>query len=373
MEFAEKTTEVSNKLDCKDCGALLKYAPGTQHLKCEYCGAMNEIETKPETTVVEEIDFESFIAEQAGKAEMLQVNTVKCDNCGASTTLKPNVTSDNCPFCASSLVVSKGSTNSVIKPKYLLPFSIDQKKAMECFRGWIKGLWFAPNDLKLYAQNNERLNGLYIPYWTYDSETSTYYTGERGDYYYETESYETTVNGKTVTQTRQVRRTAWTYVSGNVYRNFDDVLVLASHSLPEKYSSELEPWDLENLAGFDEKYLSGFRTESYQVDVKTGFDKAKHEMDNTIRSLIYKHIGGDEQRILSVDTSYSNITFKHILLPVWLSAYRYNEKVYRFMINGRTGEVQGERPYSWIKITLAVLAAVAVCVGGYFIYKYSKG
>ena len=149
----------------------------------------------------------------------------------------------------------------------------------------------------------------------------------------------------------------------DVTKFFDDVMVLASKSLPKKYTDALEPWDLQNLTPFSEKYLSGFKTESYQVDVKTGYEEAKTIMDKTIKQLVTKDIGGDEQKIYSTNTSYSNITFKHILLPIWISAYTFKNKVYRFLVNARTAEVQGERPWSWIKITLFVLMILAIIAG----------
>ena len=93
-------------------------------------------------------------------------------------------------------------------------------------------------------------------------------------------------------------------------------------------------------------------------------------MERGIRTTVCKDIGGDHQQITSLSTAYNDISFKHILLPIWLSAFRYNEKVYRFMINGRTGEVQGERPYSVIKIVLASLAVIAIGVGIYFAIDY---
>ncbi|MCW3082734.1 MAG: hypothetical protein JWP12_100 [Bacteroidetes bacterium] len=370
MELEEKTKDVSNQLDCRECGALLKYAPGTTHLKCEYCGCANEIKAAAETTVVEEIDFEKFLNENGIGVEKQEIVTVKCNNCGASSTLKPNITSDNCPFCASSLVITGGTANSIIKPKYLLPFKVDQKTAFEDFKAWIKSLWFAPNDLKNYADNAEKLNGMYIPYWTYNSKTESDYTGERGIDYTTVETYTTVEDGKTVTRERTVTRTRWTYVSGTVYNDFDDVLVLASNSLPESYTTALEPWDMQNITAYNDQYLSGFRTESYQVDVKTGFEKSKVIMNGEIRNTICAHIGGDHQRIGSMETTYNDITFKHILLPIWLSAYRYNDKVFRFMINGRTGEVQGERPYSVIKIVLTSLAVIAIGVAVYFGIRY---
>jgi hypothetical protein len=86
-------------------------------------------------------------------------------------------------------------------------------------------------------------------------------------------------------------------------------------------------------------------------------------MEDRIRSSVRSDIGGDTQQITTLSTEYNDITFKHILLPLWISAYRYNNKVYRFTINARTGEVQGERPYSAIKIALLVIAIIGIIVG----------
>ena len=343
---------------CKGCSGKLQFAPGTHHLKCPSCGTENEIEVS--TAVFEELDFEKFVNEFKEQSDVQEVATIKCEACGAQTTFNPNVVSDACPCCGSPLVVKNASSSHTIKPKALLPFGIDQQKAFEDFRLWINKLWFAPNKLKEYARSQDKLTGLYIPYWTYDSKTSTDYTGERGDDYETTESYETTENGQTVTRERTVTHTRWFNVSGHVDNDFDDILVVASKSLPKKYVEKLEPWGLENMVPFDEKYLSGFKTESYQVDLKEGFEDGKNKMNDVISSRVCEDIGGNHQRIHSLNTVYNNITFKHILLPIWISAYLYKDKVYRFLINGTTGEVQGERPYSWIKITLSVLAAVAV-------------
>jgi hypothetical protein len=372
-EFDEKTAEIKNETKCKDCGAILKFAPGTTSLKCDYCGVQNEILSASQPVVIEELDFDKYLASESGDAETQEINTVKCTSCGASTTLKPNVSSDNCPFCDTPLVVTSGSATKIIKPKYLLPFKIDNKQAKESFRDWISGLWFAPGDLKRYADATDKINGMYLPYWTYDTNTSSDYIGERGVWYFETVSYETTNDdGETVTETREERRTMWYPTTGTVANTFDDILVLASPSLPDKYTRALEPWDLEQLSGFDEKFLSGFRTESYQVGVKDGFEKAKEVMATPIQKSVLAHIGGDEQRVISVNTLYHDTTFKHILLPIWLSAYRYSDKVYHFMVNGRTGHVQGERPYSAGKIALAVIAGLAVIGAGIYFYLRHK-
>ena len=348
---------VQKEIICKGCSGKLQYAPGTNHLKCPACGTENEIEVS--TQMFEELDFEKFVTEFEKGSTSVEVATIKCQGCGAQTTFNPNVVSDSCPCCGSPLVVKNASTSHSIKPKALLPFAIDQNKAFEDFSIWIKKLWFAPNELKKKATQQEKLTGLYIPYWTYDSKTSTDYQGERGDNYQTTETGPVMENGKITIKTRTVTKIRWSSVSGHVDNVFDDVLVVASKSLPKEYVEKLEPWGLENMLPFNESYLSGFKTESYQVDLKDGLDDAKIKMNEVINSTVCRDIGGDHQRISSLNTTYTNITFKHILLPVWISAYNYNGKIYRFLINGRTGEVQGERPYSWIKITFAVLLGLA--------------
>ena len=139
---------------------------------------------------------------------------------------------------------------------------------------------------------------------------------------------------------------------------FDDVLVTATKSLPRNRLDALEPWDLKALTPYSDEFLSGFLAQSYQVTLSEGFNVAKDIMDEEIRRAIRNDIGGDHQRIHSVNTRYDDITFKHVLLPVWLAAYGYHGKSYQILVNARTGEVQGDRPYSAIKITLAIVFAI---------------
>lgn len=365
MEDKNVSKSNQDEIVCVNCGAKLKFKPGSDSLNCEFCGALNKIEVDVEAIqeANKELDYEYHVQHKDAEGMKVEVTTVKCESCGAETTFDPNVVSSECDFCASPLVSKEAHKNQVIAPRGMLPFKITDKEGVDLYKQWLKKLWFAPNKLKTYAQQTEKLAGIYVPYWTYDSDTSTHYRGERGDDYQRTETY--TENGET--KTRTVTETRWHSVSGNVSRDFDDVLVPASESLPNKYVERLEPWDLENLMPFDTKYLSGFKSETYQIDLEAGFGKAKIKMESIIRDDIRRDIGGDHQRIHSSSTQYSRTTFKHILLPIWISAYKYNEKIYRFMINGRTGEVQGERPWSVIKIILAVLVVAAVAFGIYWL------
>jgi predicted RNA-binding Zn-ribbon protein involved in translation (DUF1610 family) len=282
-------------------------------------------------------------------ADTVDVMSVQCESCAALVEPSPTHEAFPCPYCGSSIVARERSQR-LIKPQAVLPFRIVRDEALRQYRHWIRTRWFAPNALKKLARVEDRLKGMYTPYWTYDAATVTRYTGKRGEEY----TVSVTRNGKRTTETR-VR---WYPAAGTVSRHFDDMLVVGSASLPRELAEELEPWDLDNLVGYQDEYLSGFTAERYQVDVRSGWARARERMADVIRGDIHRDIGGDRQQISSMHTDHSAITFKHVLLPLWICSYRYKAKAYRFLVNARTGEVQGERPWSWIKITLAVIAAV---------------
>jgi ribosomal protein S27E len=333
------------------------FEPGTTSLRCQYCGTQNDI--APLADVIEELDFHEAASQAGAPADVQETLTVRCTACGAETDFTHDVAASKCPFCGAAIVATTLSKKQ-IRPRSLLPFHVSKPQADDLYRRWVASLWFAPNDLVRVAQRTG-IDGAYVPAWTYDAQTYSSYTGQRGDDYWDTESYTVTVNGRSERRTRQVRRTRWTSVSGRVSDAFDDVLVLATRSLPPKHAAALEPWDLHALVPYRDEYLSGFAAETYQVDLVQGFEGAKQIMAVTIHNTIRRDIGGDHQRIHSVDTHYRGVTYKHVLLPVWISAYRYHERVFRFLVNARTGEVQGERPYSAIKIALLVVTiAIAV-------------
>jgi hypothetical protein len=262
-------------------------------------------------------------------------------------------------------VVDTG-TSRKIKPQALVPFALTEGQARAALKGWLGSLWFAPNSLLEYTRAGRAMNGVYAPFWTFDAATSSRYTGQRGEHYYETRTVTVNVNGRSEQRQEQVQKTRWYPASGRVARHFDDVVVMASTSLPVRLGRELTPWDLGKLEPYNPDYLAGFQAEGYTVMLAEGYNTAQQEMAQIIEGDVRRDIGGDVQQITSVNTQYSNETFKHILLPIWMAAYKYGGKSYRFLVNGQTGEVQGERPYSAWKITFAVLGAALLVLG--FLY-----
>lgn len=354
---------------CAQCAAALEYAPGTEILRCRYCGHENQV-TEVNQQIIEQ-DFQQALRDLASVAASTERVAIHCKSCGATYSLDTATHAGDCPFCGTPVVADTAQYRALL-PQALLPFKIGRDQARTSFRQWLGGLWFAPYKLKSYARNDAHLHGIYVPYWTYDADTATNYQGERGDNYHVQESYQSVENGQQVTKTRMVTRIRWHPVNGVVQRFFNDVLVLASKSLPRSITEQLEPWDLAKLTTYQEAYLSGFRSEMYQVDLAQGFDYARKIMSMRIQQDIKRDIGGDHQRIHCAKTRYNEIRFKHILLPLWLSAFRFRDKTYRFVVNGRTGEVQGERPYSGWKIAFTIALIGLLVSGGILLLQHYK-
>jgi hypothetical protein len=284
------------------------------------------------------------------------VRRVRCNHCGAVMVLDPGIVAGRCGFCGTPGVVEVAAEREQLRPESVLPFAITQDAAVKAYRDWLQGLWFRPNDLKRRAELKD-IQGIYLPFWTFDAHADAWWTAEAGYYYDETESY-TDAQGNR--QTRQVRKVRWEPVSGRLAEDFDDVLIYASRGLPRELCQAIEPFPTKELVPYDGRYLAGFGAEEYAVDAKEGWQLAQTRMHEALMRSCAERVPGDTQRNLQVRASYSDARFKHVLLPIWVAAYRYGADSYRFLVNGRTGEVQGTAPWSWVKITLAVLAALVL-------------
>ena len=357
-----------HRFPCETCGSDLRFDPGEERLICDHCGNIEPIENGPwrRSAAIEEQDLVGALRAGLGTAEMEETRTSSCPNCGARVEFDAAIHAKECPFCATPVVTDTG-TSRQIKPRALVPFLLDESEARVAMAQWLGSLWFAPSGLMEYARKGRKMSGVYTPCWTFDAETNSTYRGQRGIVYHERH----TVMRKGKRETISVPKVRWTPVRGRVARFFDDVLVVASTALPEKFRRTLVHWDLTRLEPYQPEYLAGFRAEAYTIELEDAFVEAREIMDRQILRDIKFDIGGDRQRVDAVDTRLSDMTFKHILVPVWIAAYKFRGKSFRFVVNGQTGQVWGERPWSVGKIALAVIAGliVAAVIG----YLYAQG
>lgn len=341
---------------CEQCGADLVFNIGVQQLKCEYCGHEHQIPTADEGEVVEH-DYRERIVwletrKQTNQPEHMELS---CANCGATVVFDETLTSSHCAYCQTPLQ----QENAHRRPERIgvdgvLPFLVEQARAQANLKSWVQSLWFAPNEF-LRQGVEGRFQGVYLPFFTFDTMTFTVFRGQRGDHY--------TVVVGTGKDQRMETRTRWTPAAGQFQRFFDDTLVLAVQGLNRDLMRSLEPWPLGKVAAFRESYLAGFAARTYDIELPACFDEARARVEAALEQQVRREIGGDTQSIESMNVRWPAVTCKHILLPAWLMSYRYRSHVYQVFVNATTGEVQGERPWSAVKIFFAILLATVVAGG----------
>lgn len=357
-----------HRFPCDTCGSDLRFDPGDEQLICDHCGNTESIRhgAWSRSAAIAEQDFGRALDAGLSASEVSETRTSRCPNCAATVEFDPDVHATECPFCATPVVTDTGATR-LIKPRAVLPFVLEEGEARGAMTRWLGSLWFAPNGLMEYARKGRKLNGVYTPCWTFDADTRSQYRGQRGTVYHERRQVRR--NGKT--ETVSVAKVRWKPVAGRVARFFDDVLVIASTALPARFARMLVHWDLTRLEPYQPEYLAGFRSEAYTVELREAYGEAREIMDRQILRDAKFDIGGDRQQVDHIETQISDVTFKHILVPVWVAAYKYRGKSFRFVVNGQTGEVAGERPYSAWKIFFAVLVGLIIAaIAGYL---YAQG
>lgn len=346
-----------NKYSCPACGADARWDAGRQSLVCPYCSTVSPAKLADDGSLVEESDLvgalRSLPKDQRGW--QAETRSVRCQNCNAISVFDPKRVAQRCDFCGSPAIVAVEQQQAPIRPSSVLSFKVPEAKVREAMRQWYATRWFAPNKLKSRAIT-DTIHGVYLPYWTFDAHVEADWTAESGYHYYETETY---TDSQGHTQTRQVQKTRWVPSSGHLAHFFDDELVPGSKGVRADLLRKIEPFPTTTeLKPYDPGYLAGWVVEQYQLDLVAGAKHARAMMDAKVRSLCAAQVPGDTHRNLSVGADYSRQTFKHILVPVWILSYVYGRRNFQVVANGCTGALAGDRPYSWIKITLAVIAAL---------------
>jgi len=362
-------TEQTRTYPCTACGGQLVFDIGIQKLKCPNCGNVQDI-IEDAGRVTAEQDFQTAVARlhaqaATGGPQLEGQKEVVCQNCGGHTTFTGTLTSTRCPYCATPIQRDDVHDAPARLPvDGVLPFQVDERKAKESLEAWINNRWFAPSEFKKYKQTGS-FASVYVSYFTYDAETQTWYDGRRGEEY--------TVTVGSGDKARTETRVNWYAVSGRVRDSFDDIAVLANDGFDRNRATALEPWPTQQARPFSAEYVAGHLSRTYDKDVEACLVEARQRMDVEIESTIRRDIGGDRQDINRKDTSVESLTFKHLLLPIWLLTVVYAGRPFQVFINGMTGEVQGQRPWSKIKIAVAVVVAVIVLTIAAIVWQSAGG
>lgn len=350
--------EALKKHHCPSCGADAHWNPDKQALVCVYCGTVAPASLDKATGEILEHDLVSAFREfgKDRRGWQAEKTSVRCQSCKAISVFDPGRVAQRCDFCGAAALVPYEQIEAPIHPESLLPFKISESDVRESIRKWYRSRWFAPNRLKSGALT-DTVQGVYLPYWTFDAQAHSDWTAQSGYYYYTTETYRD-ANGKS--QTRQVRHTRWVPSSGSVNHFFDDEMVPASKGVNEALLRKIEPFPTKELIAYSPSYLAGWLAEHYQIDLIAAAQRSRESMDSELRSMCASQVPGDTHRFLNVHSNYSRQTFKHILVPVWLLTYNFGKRAFQVVVNGYTGEIAGLYPKSWVKITGLILTIAAI-------------
>ncbi|MBO5215954.1 MAG: hypothetical protein J6B79_07180 [Clostridia bacterium] len=355
FDGSEIETE-ANIEKCPGCGANMVFSPEKQALECPYCGTVATIEN----SFGEEIRFANLLSSASTWAD--ETHVFRCENCGARTVLDRTEIAKTCSFCGTTNIVETDELSG-LKPNAVVPFRLTVQNAIERVKTWVKRKFFAPGKFKK-SVTPENVSGLYTPAFTYDAQTHSTYSGVLGKYEYRTRR----VNGKTVRE----RYTRYFHIGGSHELFFDDVLIQASSGISQGSIDKLQPFGTSDSKEYAKEYLSGFTASQYTKDGLACWEEAKTRMNGRIRSAILSRYVYDVVSSLNVDTNYSNVTYKYVLLPVYIGHCGWKNKIYNFFVNGYNGNVTGKTPVSVWKVLAVVLAGLAV-VGGLFALVYFTG
>ena len=353
---------------CPECGGALQWNAARQSLVCPYCGTavpgVGPDIAQAGTAAVEQ-DLLTALGNPAaergwgGDALALQKREVQCQNCQAISVFVDGKVASRCDFCGSPSIVAHHALRDAITPQSLLPFKVSDAQMRAGLRQWYGSRWFAPNKLKSAALT-DTLSGVYLPYWTFDAQASARWSADAGHYYFESESFR---DGNGSMQSRQVQRVRWEPASGSLSHFFDDSLVPGTLGVHPDLLRRIEPFPTAtDLQPYSPEFVRGWTVERYQIDLGKAEKLNQQAMQAQMQVLCGRQVPGDTFRNLQVDARFQGRTFKHILVPVWLVSYTYGARSFQVVGNGYTGAIAGEQPYSWIKITFAVLAALLLIV-----------
>lgn len=351
-------TTALDKHACAACGAPAEWSPAKQALVCVYCGTIAPGELDRDTGKIQENDLVRALREipDEQRGWLTDKRAVRCRSCEAVTVFDPGRVGQSCEFCGSPELLDYEEIKAPIRPESLLPFKVSQSDAGAAVRRWYAGRWFAPSRLK--KAGIDKVQGLFLPYWSFDARARCPWTAQSGYYYYTTESFRDAQGRQ---RTRRVRHVRWRPSAGEIEHFFDDQPIPATRGIDHGLLRGIEPFPTSELVPYDTAFLSGFSVEHYQIVLVEAARRARESMDEQLRLLCSRQVPGDTFRDLVIEPQYSGQTFKHLLVPVWLAVYHYRAKPYQVLVNGNTRKTAGRYPKSpWKILALALLIGTLV-------------
>jgi len=271
----------------------------------------------------------------------------QCDGCGAAMSYDASAKNLRCPFCGSERLTAKQDTKA-LAPSRVIPFEIQQQQANDILRKWMGASFWRPSDLVQNAVVT-KMTPVYVPYWVFRAKTYTYWNAD-------------------TSKTPLGAQASWYPTHGEHHGSYAGLLVGASAALTPQETSALCPFDLQRGVPTEKVDLNNVVYEPFTVQRKYARPLAQQLIESLESQACRQFVPGN-CRNLKLNVLLEGLSSEPVLLPVWIMAFHYREKIYRFLINGQSGKAFGEAPFDWKKILIplgigaAVLLVIAIAFG----------
>ncbi len=351
-----KKTEIdlARSFACPNCGASTVYDVSAGGISCEYCGYIAPISAQRVGKASPDFEFTLETLSQARQGWGVQRQVLHCDACGAEFSIAPDTISTTCAFCASNQVNIITIPEETLRPRYLIPFKIPPEKTLSLAKDWLGKGWCHPPELAGETILH-RFYGIYLPFWVFNAHVKADWRAQVG--YQQTYRHYNASQKRWETRTR----TVWKWEDGQARLDVNDFLV--SGSAPKRLShrilNKLYPFNMKDLVTYAPDFLAGWQAKAYETTLPEAWETGKKAIREEAKNACYRQIPTSQVRNFSMNAVFSDETWRYILLPVYLAAYRYDHKVYQVMINGQTGAIAGSKPVAWWKVWLAIAISLA--------------
>ncbi len=350
---------------CPSCGAATAFDVAAGGVSCKHCGHVSETRANVVGHAARSHEFTLAAIRGSVQGWGVQRSELHCGSCGADIRMDDKDTSTAfshiCPFCASTAVDKRAATADGMRPEHLLPFTVEENVLRDNVTEWLGKGWYHPASLVSLAKI-ENFVGIYLPFWSFAARMDSTWKAQVG---YEKQRSVRGSDGNYRTETY----IDWRWENGRVQPSVRNCVIPGSSQLTVRSVRRIEPFAFDQLAAYEPAFLAGWMASSYDVTLPDAWESGRGELRQLAKDACYGQISTNHVRNFSMSCDMEDEAWKYVLLPVYMSAYQFNGKVYRVLVNGQTGQVGGPKPVAWWKIWLAITGLLTpglgcgVCIG----------
>ena len=346
---------------CPNCGATTQFDISSGGVACEHCGYKNPVKAARVGLNAGVFEFTLEALNQSERGWGVERQELGCQSCGAVLSVEPRAITTTCPFCGSNQVNLHSASGESLRPRFIIPFKIQNEQLVERTRQWLGKGWFHPDQLASQV-GLERFMGIYLPYWTFNAAITSDWKAEVG--------YERQVSHyNPQTRTNETHTEIdWRWENGRARTAIEGLLIPGTGRLNRFILERVYPFTLTDLMTYSPDYLAGWKALAYDIALQPAWDEGKRSMRERAKAACDQQISTNHVRNFNMSADFSDESWRYILLPVYIASYQFEQKTFQLMVNGQTGQVGGQKPVAWWKVWLAIAAlltpgALLVLVG----------